>query len=626
MFTNDSIELSIRPVLSLATDAIKNIIPPDIGPVCLEMRIVNLPDQNKISIRGINEHLLGKFITVSGQVVEIGRPHLAFTELIYSCLRCGFNNVVDQPNPFKEKGPYECDGCQKTANQTSFQVKDDDSTGFIRRFITVQENPEEARHGGEPGTIEIILNGFDLVNAFSLGGRYKFNGILRQTKDLDKEKYRTFYLECNSIESEDDVKTLEATAEEMKEFRKMAKRDNVLGALASKMATSVFGHTMEKKIILLQILGGVSGISRSDGSLIRGDIHVLFVGDPGTAKSQLLRFAHHIAPRSMYASGPRSTKAGLIGTYVEGRNGNRVYRAGALPKADGGFCVIDEFEKMTEKDSQGIHEAMEQQHTTISMAYGRVDVLTRCPVLAAANPESQRFHGESNVGDQITLKPAMTSRFDLILPFIDSPDITKDADISRHILLEHKNAIRDMDEKGVDSDNIIYIKKYIMAAKEYTPILTDKAIKHLVTFYAKKRAESSKMRLTLTARNNEGLERLACASAKSRFSDKVELKDAEVACELVEYFLEQIHSDIGIVVGGSRETIVKGGKMALFDSAIRSFTDGVSEDELFEKAKGFGLSHADARACLNRALDRGECFHQSSDRIKPVNRRGGYVG
>ena len=623
-FMGVTANLTPEQILTVAEEAIKVIIPPDIGPRPITMRVVNLPQENHLGIRVVSEHSLMNFITICGQVVEIGKPHLAFTELHFQCLRCDDISIIEQGNPFKEDSPYGCVGCNKPATQTSFKLLESESKGNVRRFITVQENLEEARHGGEPGTIDVVLNGVDLVNAFSLGGRYKFNGILRQTKDMDRDKYRIFYLDCNSIEPVDEVKDLESTEDERNEFRKMAKKKNVLNALASKMATSIFGNTMEKKVILLQIIGGVPGRSRTDGSSIRGDIHVLFVGDPGTAKSQLLRYAARIAPRSVFVSGPRSTKAGLIGTYVEGRNGTRVYRAGALPKADGGFCVIDEFEKMSVQDSQGIHEALEQQHTTISMAYGRVDVLTRCPILAAANPENQRFHDESSVFDQIDLEPAMLSRFDLVIPFVDHVNNERDQDIVNHILREHQGAIRD--REGDDGyENVSYIRKYVVMAKEFKPVLTDEAIHHLSEFYTKKRAESTQFRLTLTPRNAEGLERLAYAAAKSRFSSRVELQDATVATEIVEYFLRLVHNDIGIVIGGSKRQMIKAGKLALFRSAMLSFPEGFTEDDLREKAKAFGLGGEEARTLLDRAIDRGECYYQTSDRIVPVVRGGGNI-
>ena len=623
-FMGITANLTPDQILAVADEAIKSIIPPDLGPKPITMRVVNLPPENHLGVQIVSEHSVMHFITICGQVIEIGKPHLAFSEFHYQCLRCDYITIIEQENPFKEDSPYECIGCNKPANQTSFKLIESESKGEVRRFITVQENLEEASHGGEPGTIDVVLSGVDLVNAFSLGGRYKFNGILRQTKDMDRDRYRIFYLDCNSIELVDEVKDLESTEEERDEFRKMAKKENVLNALASKMATSIFGNTMEKKVILLQILGGVPGRSRSDGSTIRGDIHVLFVGDPGTAKSQLLRYAARIAPRSVFVSGPRSTKAGLIGTYIEGRNGARVYRAGALPKADGGFCVIDEFEKMSVQDSQGIHEALEQQHTTISMAYGRIDVLTRCPILAAANPENQRFHDESPVFDQIDLEPAMLSRFDLVIPFVDHVNKERDRDIANHILREHQGAIRDREEDE-GFGNLSYLRKFVVMAKEFKPVLTDEAIHHISEFYTKKRAESTKFRLTLTPRNAEGLERLAYAAAKSRFSSKVELQDAEVATEIVEYFLRMVHNDIGIVIGGSKRQMVKAGKLALFRSVMLSFPEGFTENDLREKAKAFGLSVDEARILLDRAIDRGECYYQTSDRIVPVVRGGGDI-
>lgn len=600
-------------ILNAASDAMKLIVPPDLDQPELVLKIVNLPQQNQIAISSINQNHLGKFITVSGQVTEQGKTHYAFETIAYMCARCGYTNFVEQEHIFKEREPFACEGCEKSSNQTSFSQLPEYSKGYVRRFITIQENPEDANiRGGEPGSIDIMLNGVDLVNKFSLGSRCKFNGILKQTKELSNDKLRTFYLECNSIETDDDARLLEPTEEERNEFKKMAQRTNVLDALASKMATSIHGYTIEKKIILLQIVGGVPEVIEDDGSKVRGDIHILFVGDPGTAKSQLLRYAARIAPRAEFVSAPRSTKAGLIGSYAMGKHGFHVYRAGALTRADKGFCVIDEFEKMSPEDSQGMHEAMEQQHTTITMAYGMVEVITRCPILAAANPEKQRFNPESPIKDQIPLEPAMFSRFDLVLPFIDNQSPTKDRAIAHHIL----------NHDGIDSDdgslsNIMYIQKYISMAKQYSPKLTKKAIERLTEFYVQKRSFSTKFSLTMTARNIDGLKRLTCASAKIRFSEVADKRDADLACDLMEYFLTQMHEDIGSIIGGTKKEMIKEGKLHLFRSVISELNGGFSEEELMVKAKSFGLEDIEVRQLIMRGLDRGELYHSTANIIKP---------
>merc|ERR1712226_550499 len=234
---------------------------------------------------------------------------------------------------------------------------------------------------------------------------------------------------------------LKFTNEEEEEFRRLAAKPNVHEILPKSIAPAIFGSVDIKKAIACLLFGGSRKIL-PDGLTRRGDINVLLLGDPGTAKSQLLKFVERVAPIAVYTSGKGSSAAGLTASVMrDPTSRNFVVEGGAMVLADGGVVCIDEFDKMREDDRVAIHEAMEQQTISIAKAGITTTLNSRCSVLAAANSVFGRWD-DTKGEDNIDFMPTILSRFDMIFIVKDEHDETRDMTLAKHVMNVHLNALQ----------------------------------------------------------------------------------------------------------------------------------------------------------------------------------------
>lgn len=281
-----------------------------------------------------------------------------------------------------------------------------------------------------------------------------------------------------------------------------------------------------------------------DGTRIRGDIHILIVGDPGTAKSQLLQYAARIAPRGIYTTGKGATAAGLTAAVIRDKATGEYYlEAGALVLADGGVAAIDEIDKMRDEDRSAIHEAMEQQTVSIAKAGIVARLNARTTVIAAGNPKFGRYLQNRTLSENINLPVTILSRFDLIFILKDKPNPEEDRRLASHVLRVHKEADRIRPEIPPD-----LLKKYVSYARRYVkPKLTSEAQKLLEDFYVEMRkigADNPEAPIAITARQLEALVRLAEAHARMALKNEVTAEDAEAAIRLMKSFLERAGLDV----------------------------------------------------------------------------------
>jgi replicative DNA helicase Mcm len=296
---------------------------------------------------------------------------------------------------------------------------------------------------------------------------------------------------------------------------------------------------------------------------MRGDIHTLFVGDPGTAKSQLLVYMSKLAPRSVYASGKASTAAGLTAAAVrdEFGEGQWTLEAGALVLADMGVACIDEIDKMEETDRSSMHQAMEQQEISVAKAGINATLKSRCAILAAANPKLGRFDEFLPIHEQINMPPALLSRFDLIFSILDKPNRTTDTELATHILRTHKGGevtesisrLKKSKHTKKEQEELMkivmptfdpeFLRKYIAYAKRNTyPVMTDEALEILKNYYVDFRSQSEES-VTFTPRQLEAFVRLAEASARIRLSQDVTADDAKRAIYIIDQYLRRVGMD-----------------------------------------------------------------------------------
>ncbi|MBI4210709.1 MAG: helix-turn-helix domain-containing protein [Candidatus Diapherotrites archaeon] len=347
--------------LEAAEQAIKRIDVPlleleedDFAP---HIRVFNLPLERQPILRDISASHIGKLITVEGVVRQVTDVLPKLKYATWECTRCGAAYKIPQTKN-QTKTPSFCAECKNRM----FSLKEETSEFEDYQKIQIQE-PLELLKGSEQATNLDIYVSDDIVNSISPGDRTKITGILRLMPPKEKKVVYGRYLEAIHLEeTAREFEEVEISREEEEEIKKLAVRDDVYEMLIQSIAPHIYGHEVMKESIALQLFGGVKKNLPNDQT-VRGNIHVLLVGDPGVAKSAILRATDSIAPKSIYVAGKTSTGAGLSATAVKDEfgEGGWTIKAGALVLASGGMAMVDEFDKMEPGDRSAMHESMEQQ-------------------------------------------------------------------------------------------------------------------------------------------------------------------------------------------------------------------------------------------------------------------------
>jgi replicative DNA helicase Mcm len=531
----------------------------------LHFRVKNLPDTNKIVIRHIRANHLGNMMAIEGLVKKRTEVRPKLLVGAFQCSKCGAVVRIDQEEDIL-KEPSECyedqGGCGRVS---SFKLLTNLSQFIDSQKIEIQENPEGLRGGAQPERISVFLED-DLVGEIAPGDRVVVNGILHSMQRRRGTFRLTSFdktMEAISIESQElAFEEVEVTAEDEEKILKVSNDPEIYEKMKKSIAPTIYGMDIEKEALILQLFGGMAK-EMPDGTHIRGDIHALFVGDPGTAKSQMLTYMSRLSPRSVYASGKASSAAGLTAAAVrdEFGEGQWTLEAGALVLADMGIACIDEIDKMEETDRSSMHQAMEQQEISVAKAGINATLKSRCAILAAANPKLGRFDEFLPIHEQINMPPALLSRFDLIFSILDKPHRQKDTDLATHILNTHKageiseNINKTKKSKYTKKQQEMFIKnvmpffepeflrKYVAYAKRTIyPVMTDEALEILKNYYVDFR-NSSEDTVTFTPRQLEAFVRLAEASAKIRLSQEVTIDDAKRAIYIIDQYLRRVGMD-----------------------------------------------------------------------------------
>jgi replicative DNA helicase Mcm len=393
--------------------------------------------------------------------------------------------------------------------------------------------------------LDIQLVGKDLVDLARPGDRVYVVGIIRaETKSFPRTgKLRAFslYIDANFIDSSGrELESLVITPEEEQQILELSKDSRVHDKIIHSIAPSVYGYERIKEAIMYLLFGGVPKFLPDIS--IRGELNIILVGDPGTAKSQLLRYVPKIAPRGLYTSGRGTTAAGLTAAVLPTATGGMTLEAGALVLADRGIACIDEMDKMRTEDRVAIHEAMEQH--TISIAKGGIvaTLNARAAILGAANPALGRYDAYRTVAENISLPITILSRFDLIFVLKDVPEKERDALMSEHILELHMRKTPP-EIPPISSD---LLRKYIAYAKSITPVLTPAAFDKLKSFYLEMRSASEVegSPIAITARQLESLVRISEARAKAALREEVLVDDADHAIAIMKRSLEEAGIDV----------------------------------------------------------------------------------
>jgi replicative DNA helicase Mcm len=504
------------------------------------VRLRELPETTKLRMLGSEQ--IGKLVMVEGIIIRATPVNPVVTVAVWKCKRCGtFSNVV-QSGPFLRQ-PFQCSDPACSA-KGQFDFVQEQSKFIDSQKVRIQERPEDLPPGQLPRWLNIELVSRDLVDMARPGDHVNIVGEVRALAPTMPRigKLRTFrlHLDANHVDVRSkEPETVSISPEEEKEILDLAKDPWIHRKIIRSIAPSIYGYEYIKEAITYLLFGGVA--KHLPDITVRGEMNVLLVGDPGTAKSQLLQYVGRIAPRGLYTSGRGTTAAGLTAAVLRERGGGMSLEAGALVLADKGVACIDEIDKMRPEDRVAIHEAMEQH--TVSVAKGGIvaTLNARTAILAAANPALGRYDPYRNVAENITLPVTILSRFDLIFVLKDLPEKEQDAKMSEHILELHRGGAARV-ESQIEPD---LLRKYVSYAKNVKPVLSKEAVQRLRDFYLAMRATGTEgAPIAITARQLESLVRLAEARARVALRKEVTAEDAEAAIAITRRSLEEVGIDI----------------------------------------------------------------------------------
>ncbi|CAG8531504.1 4267_t:CDS:2 [Paraglomus brasilianum] len=537
---------------------------------------------NHVSPRTLRSIYLGQLICIEGIVTKCGLVRPKLVKSVHHCEKTGSyyareyrdSTMLGSSQPTTVTYPTEDDNGNPLTTEFGFCSFCD------HQVISIQEMPERAPVGQLSRSFDIILDD-DLVDSVKPGDRIQLVGIFRslgnRNKGATSATFRTIIIaQSVNVLSGKDIGQTVMTEKDINNIKKLARtKKHLFDLLARSVAPSIFGHDYIKKAILLMLLGGMEK-NLTNGIHIRGDINMLMVGDPSTAKSQLLRYVLNIAPLAIATTGRGSSGVGLTAAVTSDKEtGERQLEAGAMVLGDRGIVCIDEFDKMSDIDRVSIHEVMEQQTVTIAKAGIHTSLNARCSVIAAANPVYGQYDVHKHPAQNIALPDSLLSRFDLLFVVTDEINDARDRMISDHVLRMHRYQPPSVEQGVPISDtpcerilmgekeeelqetpvyekfnellhaNLLamqttqpkkpsqkkpknleilttpFLRKYIQYAKaEINPELSTEAADYIVSVFSDLRnndpAANQAKTTPMTARTLETLIRLATAHAKSR--------------------------------------------------------------------------------------------------------------
>ncbi|MBI4162522.1 MAG: minichromosome maintenance protein MCM [Candidatus Aenigmarchaeota archaeon] len=580
----------------------------------IKVRFRNLPESRQHRIRNLRAKHLGKFIQIDATIKSATEVRPQIHSATFECPDCSAKiNVLQDGNLLTK--PIMCE-CGRRGDFPLINKNLIDT-----RWVTGIE-PFEITTGEQPGELPIFMKE-DLTTPkmqkkTDPGSSLRITGVLKELPRRIKGKQTIkmdIYLETNHIETREiEYEDLDITPEDEMQIRNLANDPDIYEKLKLSIAPGIYGFEEIKEAVALQLFGGVAHYM-PDGSRVRGNVHILLCGDPGTGKTVMLKLVSSVVPRGKYVSGSGVSGVGLTASVRKDEViGTWVLEAGALILANKSVISIDEFDKMSRDDQTAMHEAMSVETVSIAKASIVATLPAQTAVLAGANPQYGRFDTYKTIIEQIQIPETLLSRFDLKFAIIDKPDKITDERLADHIIMSRTDP-----QKVVPVIDLHLLRKYIAYAKQVVKdlVLTDDAAQVLKRFYIEMRSPAGEGGpIGITLRQYEALLRLAEASAKVRLDTHVRREDAERAMRLMQFSLRQLGFDreTGFIDIDKLEGGITTGKRKRLNSILeiieklQQTSREVAEADILAEAQNQGISEKDAQETIEKLRKDGTIF------------------
>lgn len=628
------------------------------------LRVGELPRDSRRDLRDVGSNDIGQLRSAEVIVTKISEIKPRIHRAVFQCEACAHTVEMIQDNERELKEPLRCPpetGCGASAGrsgETRFNLVMNISRMVNNQWIEVQEVPENVPSGAQPSRAHVLVEG-ELVNKHLPGQRVVVNIIPVVHSEVKRNRktpmFDIIYHMVSSEHESTPFTEIKITDEDRETILEISSRSDLLQLMQRSIAPSIYATGVMhyvKRSLALQLFGGVSRLNQ-DSTRLRGDIHILLMGDPGVAKSQLLIYMSKLSPRGMYATGGGVSGAGLTAAAVRddfSGGGRFALEAGVLPLSDRGLAAIDEFDKISEEDRRTMHPAMEQQRLDISKGGVKATLNTRCSILAAANPTQGRFSkrgpNESVIHSfkETGLPPALASRFDIIWMLRDEARVEDDERIARHILEVRTRGISEakIDEAmeydireaeeglifatGYDESEhltIEFLRKYIAYAKRNIhPDLSVDAKALILEYYTNERQSFNRDDqygevdvIPITPRALEALIRLTEAHARMFLREVANADDAKMSIAVFRHWREEagIEDESELISGVSVQQRNAAQVIRVTLRDIISERGVATRNDLLNRTASKGITEYQVEDMISKMLQSGELFSPRND-------------